>query len=40
MEAAVASEAAKKGPDHINNLHMDRLVIGFTDFKSEAIFDL
>ena len=40
MEAVVASKAAKKGPYHINNMHMDKLVIRVADFKYEFRFDL
>ena len=36
----MVSEAAKKGPYHINNMHMDKCVIGVTDFKCEVLFDL
>ena len=40
MEVVVASGAAIKGTYHINNMHMDKQVIGVTDFKSEVILDL
>ena len=36
----MASEAAKKGPNNISNMHMDKQVIEVTDFKSEVRFDL
>ena len=36
----MASEAAKRAQNHINNMHIDMWVIGVTDFKSEVRFDL
>ena len=38
LEAVVASEADKKDPYHMNNLHMDKWVTEVTDFKPEVRF--
>ena len=39
-KAVVASEAVKKGPNHIINMHMNMYVIEVTDFRSEVRSDL